>query len=198
MFSGGRSNVQWFSLTHCPWEMCAYAQKWYTIHSKTYACGSCDLKLSWVPSGDTKTLRHLTAKFLEVARLDECIALKFWQPSRQCRCRGACQISERMKNSKYESRDFGSSRDLAVRQAFIRLVKKGPGHTIALMSVKQPWSDVDLSSKIFHGIHPSSHFGDVIMGTIASQITSLAIVFSTVYLDTDKKNQTSASLALCG
>ena len=38
--------------------------------------------------------------------------------------------------------------------------------------------------------------GDVIMGTIASQITSLAIVFSTVYLDTDqRKHQSSASLA---
>ena len=34
------------------------------------------------------------------------------------------------------------------------------------------------------------------MGEIASQITSLTIVFSTVYLDTDKKkHQSSASLA---
>ena len=34
------------------------------------------------------------------------------------------------------------------------------------------------------------------MGAIASQITSLAIVFSTVYLDTDqRKHQSSASLA---
>ena len=40
------------------------------------------------------------------------------------------------------------------------------------------------------------HYGDVIMGTIASQFTSLAIVFSTVYLDTDqRKHQSSASLA---
>ena len=41
-----------------------------------------------------------------------------------------------------------------------------------------------------------SHYGDVTMGMIASQITSLAIVFSTVYLDTDqRKHQSFASLA---
>ena len=42
----------------------------------------------------------------------------------------------------------------------------------------------------------SSHYNDVIMGAIASQITSLTIVFSTIYLDTDqRKHQSSASLA---
>ena len=41
-----------------------------------------------------------------------------------------------------------------------------------------------------------NHYNDVIMGAIASQITSLTIVFSTVYLDTDqRKHQSSASLA---
>ena len=40
------------------------------------------------------------------------------------------------------------------------------------------------------------HYGDVIMGMIASQITSLAIVYSTVYSDADqRKHQSSASLA---
>ena len=32
-----------------------------------------------------------------------------------------------------------------------------------------------------------THYNDVIMGVMASQITSLTIVFSTVYLDTDQK-----------
>ena len=42
------------------------------------------------------------------------------------------------------------------------------------------------------------HYGDVIVGTIASQITSLAIDYSTVYLDPDqRKHQSSASLAIC-
>ena len=42
----------------------------------------------------------------------------------------------------------------------------------------------------------SSHYNDVIMDAIASQITSLAIVYSTVYSDADqRKHQRSASLA---
>ena len=40
------------------------------------------------------------------------------------------------------------------------------------------------------------HYNDVIMGTIASQITSLTIVYSIVYLAADqRKQQSSASLA---
>ena len=40
------------------------------------------------------------------------------------------------------------------------------------------------------------HYSDVIMGAIASQITSLIIVYSTVYSDADRrKRQSSASLA---
>ena len=42
----------------------------------------------------------------------------------------------------------------------------------------------------------SYHYGDVIMGAIASQITSLTIVYSTVFSDADqRKHQSSASLA---
>ena len=40
------------------------------------------------------------------------------------------------------------------------------------------------------------HYGAVIMGTLASQITSLTIVYSTIYSDADhRKLQSSASLA---
>ena len=40
------------------------------------------------------------------------------------------------------------------------------------------------------------HYSDVIMGTIASQITSLTVVYLTVYSDADqRKHQSSASLA---
>ena len=40
------------------------------------------------------------------------------------------------------------------------------------------------------------HYGDAIMGAIASQITSLTIVYSTIYSDADERNhQNSASLA---
>ena len=42
----------------------------------------------------------------------------------------------------------------------------------------------------------NEHYGDVKMGAIVSQITSLTIVYSTVYLDADqRKHQSSASLA---
>ena len=42
----------------------------------------------------------------------------------------------------------------------------------------------------------SGHYSDVIMGGIASQITSLTIVYSTVYSDADqRRHQSSASLA---
>ena len=42
----------------------------------------------------------------------------------------------------------------------------------------------------------SYHYNDVIMSTMASQITSLTVVYSTVYSDADqRKHQSSASLA---
>ena len=44
--------------------------------------------------------------------------------------------------------------------------------------------------------HEEAHYCDAIMGTVASQITSLTIVYSTVYSDADQsKHQSSASLA---
>ena len=61
---------------------------------------------------------------------------------------------------------------------------------------------------VSHGIYPyqrmvvtafkvvDGHYGDVIMGPIATQITSLTIVYSTVYSDADqRKHQSSALLA---
>ena len=43
---------------------------------------------------------------------------------------------------------------------------------------------------------PFNHYNDVIMTTIGSQITSLAVVYSTVYSDAyQRKHQSSASLA---
>ena len=45
-------------------------------------------------------------------------------------------------------------------------------------------------------VGPYIHYTDVIMGAIASQITSNTIVYSTVYSDADqRKHQSSASLA---
>ena len=54
------------------------------------------------------------------------------------------------------------------------------------------WDEKHLSS----GIRCNLHYCDAIMGTVASQITSLTIVYTTVYSDADqRKHQSSASLA---
>ena len=48
----------------------------------------------------------------------------------------------------------------------------------------------------FVSVFMHHHYGDVIMGAIASQIISLTIVYSTVHSDADqRKHQSSASLA---
>ena len=53
----------------------------------------------------------------------------------------------------------------------------------SLVLMKQPWE-------------MGNHYADVIMTTIASQITSLTVVYSTVYSDANqRKHQSSASLA---
>ena len=52
---------------------------------------------------------------------------------------------------------------------------------------------VKVTSADYISIH---HYDDVIMGTMESQITSLTIVYSTVYSDADqRKHQSSTSLA---
>ena len=49
-------------------------------------------------------------------------------------------------------------------------------------------------------VYAEYHYYDIIMGSIESQITSLVIVYATVYSDADQsKHQSSASLAfVCG
>ena len=69
-------------------------------------------------------------------------------------------------------------------------------------------ADADITHDLIHAYesvrHPSppcksrelQHYDDVIMSTMASQITNLTIVYSTVYSDADqRKHQSSASLA---
>ena len=53
-----------------------------------------------------------------------------------------------------------------------------------------------MESQVLEVVKIVRHYCDIIMGAIASQITSLPIVYSTVYSDADqKKHQNSASLA---
>ena len=56
--------------------------------------------------------------------------------------------------------------------------------------------DVTMNIKVVSIMHSKAHYNDVIMGAMASQITSLTIVYSTVYAGADqRKYQRSASLA---
>ena len=60
---------------------------------------------------------------------------------------------------------------------------------------KNKWPVTKISSK-WHLRFSVGHYNDVIMGAIASQITSLPIVYSTLYSDADqRKHQSSAWLA---
>ena len=53
--------------------------------------------------------------------------------------------------------------------------------------------------KIGNGVWPIYHFSDVIMSALASQITGVSIIYSTVYSGADQiKHQNSASLAFVG
>ena len=57
----------------------------------------------------------------------------------------------------------------------------------------QCWHCVE--KQIFHSTSTSYHYSDVIMGPMASQVTSLTIVYSTFYSGADqRKHQSSASL----
>ena len=63
-------------------------------------------------------------------------------------------------------------------------------------NIYQTWSSLRLQMHKNLTAWSHSHYGDVIMGAMASQITSLTIVYSTVHSDADqRKHQSSASLA---
>ena len=58
------------------------------------------------------------------------------------------------------------------------------------------WNSSNAMSEAFHSNQCFSHYCDVIMGAMASQNTSLRIVYSTVHSGADqRKHQSSASLA---
>ena len=62
------------------------------------------------------------------------------------------------------------------------------------------WLGINELSRVLDiAVTNNIQYNDIIMTTMASQITSLAVVYSTVYSDADqRKHQSSASLALCG
>ena len=92
---------------------------------------------------------------------------EIWQASLGCCCWGASQTSEQLEIFKPESSILQSCNKMSVC-----LLNTGQGHGA--------WW----------------HYSDVILGAMMSQITSLVIVYWTVYSDThQRKHQSSASLA---
>ena len=53
-----------------------------------------------------------------------------------------------------------------------------------------------MAKQPFHRIWKLTHYDDVLMSAMASQITRLTIVYSTIYPGTYNKHQISASLAV--
>ena len=86
-------------------------------------------------------------------------------------------------------------------QAFLRGIRWWPVKSLHKGPVTRkifPFDDENIATTDIVGVHTTTwrDNGDVIMGAIASQITSLTIVYSTVYSDADqRKHQSSASLA---
>ena len=80
--------------------------------------------------------------------------------------------------------------------AMLGLFEGNPVVTSYVHSVSMPWSrHFTLREQKEFG-DQLQHYTDVIMTTMASQITSLTVVYSTVYSDADqRKHQSSASLA---
>ena len=70
-------------------------------------------------------------------------------------------------------------------------------HNIMLWRIGHQWNTFwQLWLELLNSVCYDAHYSDVIMGAMESQITSLTIVYSTVYSGTDKrKHRSSASLA---
>ena len=84
---------------------------------------------------------------------------------------------------------FSSERDVVMRSLYVA----ADLDTMALV-----WRHCNANSvcAVDASAHHLYHYGDVIMGAIATQISSLTVVYSTVYSDADQgKHQSSASLA---
>ena len=65
-----------------------------------------------------------------------------------------------------------------------------------ISGIDKKWASVRVMARGRQTTTYISHYGDVIMGTMASQLTSLTIVYRTVYSGPDqRKYQSSASLA---
>ena len=97
-----------------------------------------------------------------------------------------CQLYNLIERTPVDSRDVHSS----IKHYAYRVPKKN------IMSCLQLYHHITANINLYTSEKLYPHYGDVIMSTLASQITSLAIVCSTVYSGAgQRKYQSSASLA---
>ena len=106
---------------------------------------------------------------------------------------------------------IASYKTSALKWLYLSMIKSGPVFYLpaSLLTVSKLW-DPSFSFNYLKQIHlyqcfnnrlkegtlTSQHYGDVIIGTMASQITRLTIVYSNVYSAADqRKHQSSESLA---
>ena len=89
-----------------------------------------------------------------------------------------------------------------VVQLFRRLDFTWPGANKWIPQIRDmhyvgtPLTSTDRAMSSLYVVNPITHCSDVIMGTIAFQITSVTTVYSTVYSDAEqRKHQSSASVA---
>ena len=110
--------------------------------------------------------------------------------SRKISAVDGCEISKRVDNSKIQSHSIEISQDPVVKieaKTIMFNIRCGQTDiTVAVLACIR-WGQT------------SFDFSDVIIGVVASQFTSLTIVYSNVYLGADqRKHQSSTSLALWG
>ena len=127
---------------------------------------------------------------------------EIWQALRQQCCQGACQISERSNNFKYKSRGFETSRDLTIRRLIgywniwtaTTLLPFGENGCFHVRVMWQWFTSRDVCSSILHWLCPLQRRHNE--HRMTSKITSLTIVYSTVYSGINQtKYQSFASLA---
>ena len=154
------------------------------------------MKLIWFPSVPTRKCRPQIGKHIKIMKAIN-ISLLYRLLSLDISRAFPCFMSERESqgNVTVTSRPHHGVRnprhlDWSFNMSSKLIQKKN-------IKVSNPWTFVGSSTvERWIPIGMLKHCGDVIMGAIASQITSLTIVYSTIYSDADqRKHQSSASLA---
>ena len=95
-------------------------------------------------------------------------------------CRDVCHISERYDHYNIQSRGIETSLDLFVFDTDITLLRTKPTHKTSHEAHDFFTAFFSWGFTVVHGGFPRSHYYNTIMGVMASLITSITIVYSTL------------------